>query len=176
MTTLPLPLILAATLLFQGADKPFASDAGNFRIMLPGVPQEQTMQVPSAIGPLQVYLYSVDQDGNIWVVIYNDYPEQIAKADPDQVLERTLKRTVANTKGTLVSKKDIKLDGFPGKEFEATVPSLDQEGGTLTQRARTYLVKKRLYQVILTGPADQVKSKAGDAFFASFALIKKPAR
>jgi len=172
MTTLPLPLILAATLLFQAADKPFSSDAGNFKIAMPGVPKEQTIKVASPIGPIETHIFMVEQDGASWAAVYNDYPDQVAQADSDKILEGAVKGTVGNIQGKVVSKKDIKVDGFPGKEFEATIPA--PGGGTATYRGRTILVQKRLYQLVLTGKDAQVKTKAGDAFLGSFALIKKP--
>ncbi len=163
----------AESLMIQGAEKPFACDAGNFKIAMPGVPTEQTIKAPSAIGPLEIHIYMVNQDGTAWGTVYVDYPEKLADVDPDEVLEGAVADAVGNLRGALVlSKKDIQLDGFPGKEFEATVPA--QGGGNLTYRGRIYLVKTRLHQLTVIGPADRVKTKAGDAYLASFALIKKP--
>jgi hypothetical protein len=63
------------------------------------------------------------------------------------------------------------LDGFPGKEvkFEGT-----SGGKKLTGHIRVYLVKSRLYQLLVFGQGNVTVPRADvDKFFASFKRLKK---
>jgi hypothetical protein len=75
---------------------------------------------------------------------------------------------VAGSRGTLVTKHEVRLGSVPGREFELTMHSAS--GTPSLARSRLYLDRGRLYQLTLIGPANTVRSKSGDGFLDSFSL------
>jgi hypothetical protein len=71
---------------------------------------------------------------------------------------------VARAKGKLHSDRPIRLDGYPGREFEIEVE------GKVRIRTRLYAVKNRLYQLLITGPDEWLRSRDPGRFLESFQL------
>jgi hypothetical protein len=178
MATAPLLLALAlavqvpAPAAARAPAKPFVSEAGGFRIDLPGDPVEQVKTADSPLGPLEFHIFAVTHGGATYAASYNDMPEVLALADPDRALEGGVEGALKNTRGKLLIKRNIAIDGHPGKEFTSHVPGLP--GTTHCNRARLYLVRTRLYQVVLAGTEEQVSGEAGERIFKSFALLNPP--
>lgn len=170
------PLLLALALAGQAPGpvpaKPFVSEAGGFRVELPGTPKEQVRTADSPLGPLEFHIFVVTHGGATYSASYNEFPEAIALSEPDRALEGGVEGALKNTKGKLLVKRDIAIGGHPGKEFTSRVPGL--LGTTQSYRARIYLVGTRLYQVVLCGPEEAISGEAGERVFKSFALLKPP--
>lgn len=68
----------------------------------------------------------------------------------------------------MLSEQDIRLGTYPGKEFRLENP------GKAIVRHRVYLVKQRIYQVLVETPLDreQALSSDSDKFLNSFQLLK----
>ncbi len=171
-TPLLLALVFAAQAPAAAPAKPFVSEVGGFRVDLPGDPIEQVKTAESPLGPLEFHIFTVMHGGATYAAAYNDMPEVLALADPDRALEGGVEGALKNTKGKLLIKRNIAIDGHPGKEFTSSVPGLF--GSTMSYRARLYLVRTRLYQVVLTGKEEQVSGEAGERVFRSFALLNPP--
>jgi hypothetical protein len=168
-------VLLAAAIALQAPGKPFVSQAGGFRATLPGTPKEQKQAVDTAAGKIDINIFLHEDNDVATTVMYSDYPEAMMKlADPDKVLEGGVDGAIKNTKGDLLSKRDISINGYPGKEFEAAMVA--PNGQKLIYRARIYLVNARLYQLIQAGPRDSLTPKQSQDFFKSFSLTNpKPA-
>lgn len=93
--------------------------------------------------------------------------DEVLKRKPkNKILEDAVQGAVDNVKGTLLSKSDIEIDGFPGKQF-------DIKSDQFIAKCRIYLVKNRMYlPMVIAQPTLKLPLEA-DAFHAAFKLIKK---
>ncbi len=173
-------LVLAAPALADDPSprrKPFTSKDGGFSVVMPASPTRKELSVPTPLGPIELQMYIVEQDGVAYFASYADYPEDyVAKNDPQQMLDGAQSGAIGNVKGELVSDSKIELDGNPGREFEFDFPKV---GGPIPGgggKARVYLVKNRLYQLQVLGKKEQVDDPSADRYLDSFKLTaSKPA-
>lgn len=160
---------LAAPLVAPGSDKPteFSSAACKFKAKFPGTPKEQSQMAAG----VQMKMFATESRNGVFAVSVADMP--IPANEPaekiDERLDGAQAGVIKNVNGTLKDSKKVKLaDKYAGRDFTATI-SKPMEG---LIRARVYLVGKRLYQVMVMGTEDFVKSKDADQFFESFALTE----
>ncbi len=150
------------------AFKPFASKAGRFSVLLPGDPKEQvtTREVDSA--KLELHAFVVEtNDGTAYIVGYNDFPtgsDATATPDTEKVLNGARDSAATNWHGKLERESKISIDGFPGRELRIKV-----EGGAFD--LRIYLVKNRLYQILVGG--SDVPPATVKKYLDSFKLTKE---
>jgi hypothetical protein len=141
--------------------KEFSSKSGGFTVLLPGAPKEY--KVGDSVR------FMVRMGSTTYGIIYDDFPN-LKEADAVAVkknLESGVEATIKSTKGKLLSTKDIKLGDHVGLEFQI---ELAKEG--LHMRARVYLIKGRVYQVIVRAPPDVATSKTATDFLDSFKVTK----
>ncbi len=157
---------------FTAGSKPvwqeFSSPEGNFAVLMPGSPSHEIKQVKTALGALDMHMFSREIRRSAYIIIYSDYPEIITRAPADKVLDGGRDGAVANSKGRLISEQYITLDGgHAGRELTIEVP----EKGTL--KVRAYLVGRRLYQIMVASPKDLADSEENIAFLRSFKLLTR---
>ncbi len=138
--------------------------------MMPGKPKERTIVARSGEGEgvVEAHLFAVVADDVRRLVSYIDRPQPLAPGEVDAGLEEVVRGSILSGKGTLVSKKPIRLGEVPGREFEFDSVGLDDRPRYV--RARAYLDGPRIYQVLIGGPKAKVAGAPGDAFLNSFAL------
>ena len=148
---------------------PFSSPEGNFSILMPGTPSHATNAVNTAVGTIDMHMYSRELGNNTaYAVIYSDYPEFITRASPDKVLDGGRDGAIANSKGKLISEQNIFLDGgHAGREIKIDIP------GKGLMKIRAFLVRNRLYQVMVAAPGDVIDSEESRKFLTSFNLLTK---
>jgi hypothetical protein len=162
-----IPLVAAAKD-DKDAWKELAPKDGGFVVMMPGTPverKEEDLKTPS--GPIELHIFEVERkkEETAYVVLYCEIPESALKNSTDEKrLDYAKKRAVAGTKGKLKVEKKLKLGSHPGRELHFEV-----EGKGLV-RLRMYVVKDKLYQLLVAGPKNQVTSKDADKFLESFKL------
>jgi hypothetical protein len=185
------PLFLATficlsfvTVLAQQAAIPAASGKwitiapanSGFSVAFPGQPSPSVQPVKDQPG-LEHHMLSLETEPAGYVVTYVQFNEDVT--DPDAVkllLDRGREGGLASSGGKLKSEKDIKLNGFSGREWLVDLP------GGLSATARAYWVKRQLYQLIFVaipkaneGPeAIKVRQDLANKFFESFTLISEP--
>ena len=119
-------------------------------------------------GPIEVHMFVAEQGQKAWLVGYSDYPEALVEAsDPATMLAGARDGAVSNVNGQLVSDAEITLNGYPGREFSASVT---QNGQEIVLRQRVYMVGNRLYQVVVIAPKGEENSTEVEDFFQSFRL------
>jgi hypothetical protein len=133
------------------------SAEGGFAVLLPGRPQvvesqpHREMRVGLRNGACTVAWQDLGAD---------------AEKDPDEHLDRASNGALSALGARQRSRKAIRLGGeHPGREVTAVV---GENGRRL--RARLYLVRGRLYQVVVTGAPGWVDSAEADAILESFRL------
>lgn len=139
----------------------YSSRTGRFSIMMPAEPTLQEQPVDTAAGKLMNYVFLSQKGSAAFAISYADYPQN--DADPQGVLDRVRDGAVTGIKGTLVSGKNITHKGYPGREFQAST-----QGALYT--SRIFLVKDRLYQMVVVAPATQLSAAETNRFLTSFDL------
>ena len=171
MTLAPM-LLLATSLVAQSAStdlKPFDSAEGKFSATLPGKPVVSSQDIPTPIGKIAMRTYMIETGKNATAVLYCDYPESIAKADPNKVLDGARNGAITSIKGKLVEGKSVKMGEIPGRAFEY---EMRRNGVSMVGRCRLYLDKSRLYQVMVIGTPDFARSETSTKVLDSFKITK----
>ncbi|MCL5275564.1 MAG: hypothetical protein M1434_12605 [Chloroflexi bacterium] len=171
--TISLVLVCAFLLVACGGAAPswqdFSSDKGKFTVTMPATPKESSQSVDTAAGKIDLYLYTAQVGTSAYLVSFSDYPaDMMSQADPAKVLDGAMNGAVTNISGTILSSQDITLSGNPGKDFSAEGKIKNPGDGSV--RGRIYLVKNRLYQIIVVGMKDQIPTADADKYLQSFKL------
>jgi hypothetical protein len=143
----------------------YSPEGGRYRVDMPGAPKVNT--APIAVGPGQSTSMTeaeVRLGPVSYLASYVDYPERIARAaSADLMLDRV--RDGSSAGNTLRAEKKLTLGRFPGREYVVV-----QANGTNTAM-RTYWVRGRLYQLMVTGGAGIEAQPGTRRFFESFNLV-----
>ena len=152
--------------------KEFSSAKGKFSVLMPGDPQEQHQVVNTAVGPIDLYMYTIDSGSIAYIVGYSDYPEDFIKnSEPKKILDGAREGAVRNIKGTLVASREITLEGHPGMEFAFDVPKRPEFPYDGIGRSHMFLVGNRLYQCMVIGKKSSSVEEV-TKFVDSFRLSK----
>jgi hypothetical protein len=174
MTARLLTAALVLPLLLGADNKPvsaqgvrFTSEAGRFEIRLPAKPSEGSKTVPTAVGNVEAKIFQCQGPDWCCMVMYSDYPrDMVMNAEPEAVLDGARNGAVANVQGAkLQSETRVKLGKYPGRDVLINVQS-----GRFFARWRCYLVEERLYQIIVVGSEEFVRSQDTDRMLQSFKL------
>jgi hypothetical protein len=165
--SLALPLLLGAAQedLPAGWKMVAPKDAG-FSVTMPSAPMEKKQQVKTATGTLTVILQIAEgRNDSHFVVSYCDFaPGDLKKGDVDKRLDQARDGAVASAGGKKRSEEAIKLGSHPGREI------VIEKDGEVVVKMRIYLVKNRLYQVMVLGNGPVFASKDAATFLDSFRL------
>lgn len=151
------------------------SEKYGFSIEFPADPSFSQQDVNTAVGDIKMNMYMLDMSNNsssknaVYGVIESTYPESyFTDADDafnENVLNGAINGGANNVNGTILYKKDLVFNGYPGKEAKIGI-----EGAFIY--FKTYLVENNLYitQVICFPENDG--NRDIDRFMDSFELIK----
>jgi len=127
----------------------YSSDTGRFTALMPGDPKTEMQSIPTAVGSIDMYFFSVDQPNVSFAVAYADYPSEIiSKVSASALLDAGRNGALANVKGKLERKVDVFFGTDPGQEFwfKANVRNMPGYG-----HAVVMLRGARLYQMLVVG-------------------------
>lgn len=146
-----------------------------FAAEMPGAPKKETHTVETEAGTLSFNTYTVESGGEVFIVGYNDFPEEMREVDPAELLENAKAGAVRNVNGRITGEREITIGGHPGREFVGDGVSPEGEGaqkrdGEATFTARIYWVSPRLYQVLHVRPKGNAPGDNARRFLDSFAL------
>jgi hypothetical protein len=149
--------------------KTYTSKTGRFQVKLPHEPETETKTLVIGPGNQSVKVTTMKSAGpgsTVFAVTYADYPASFSNVPTRQILDG-VRDGLKSTDGKVTEDSETFLgtDKLPGRQLR-----IDARRRAI--RARVFLVGHRLYQVMVTGPADQVGSDAADAFLDSFELLK----
>jgi hypothetical protein len=177
MTTKATALIAAILLLTCGSQQArhksaqsdwvvFSPKDGGFSVKLPSKPTEQSLPQSTEAGRTPPPLYELTSGGLKYVITYKDHPFSVEGAQRDKLLDMGAEAGITGAGGKVVSNKPISLDDYPGREVKGEM------GGFLNQ-SRVYLVKQRLYLLIVWLPADKAGSENAAKFLESFKIVAR---
>jgi hypothetical protein len=140
--------------------KDYVFDQDGFAISAPARPTVGRRVIATEFGPVDMHDYDIGLgDSGALGVYVSDHGNDMLKVDPKLVLRSCI------SGGTLISEREISLQGFPGLAWEA-----EDKKAHYTWRA--YAVRTKVYQVLVVTPIG--KPYDGTARFQnSFRLLAK---
>jgi hypothetical protein len=139
----------------------FTSAEGKFKVEMPGSPREETLYAAG----IPLTTYRIEEKDGAYGVAYADLPipEGASSQQITHMLNSARDGAVQNVNGKFKGESQIRLEGkYPGREIRADLPVDD---GIL--KARMYLVKKRVYMLMVTGRSAWVNSANAKRFLDS---------
>lgn len=150
----------------------FDSQAGKFRVLMPKAPEVRKQSFPMQGTKLTIQMHTFtaldDQRSHqaAYSVAYADFPFIPTTAEAAEVLlDASQSQILLNN--TLLARSSLQLKGNPGRELKLKDPK-----GLLT-RARMFLVKERIYMVMVFSHSEQGLASNSDRFLNSFELADK---
>lgn len=136
----------------------FSPTGSGFEIMLPSEPNEKV----ETRANYTTHMYSSTVGRTVYLISYSDY-----STIPEKALEVNRDDFNKQMQATLISSRNVELDGKTGLEFTSEISSANV-------KSRIFLVGKRLYQMATLVFKDTQDDKNVDRFFQSFAFLKTP--
>lgn len=168
-------IVLVGTIVFaqdkvEGSWYKLNSAEGKFTVLMPLEPALEISDIGGGEESIELYLYSIYYKSTVFMTAFNDLPFETLKTDEiELLLDEGRDSALQDLAGKLISEKKISLHTYPGREIIGKGKVAD--GSPVDIRFRLFLVKNRLYQLILLAP-ENVNSPDVDKFFLSFDLVK----
>lgn len=158
------PVVIA-----QARWQALAPSNSGFTVLMPGKPTEKSQTIDTVFGRMTLHTFtsSLGQGQGNYTVSYVELPEEMATIAPPEVLLETLSNAFSkNERLKLLNQADVRIEQYPGREL--TFEDVNQN----IVRHRTYLVKRRMYQMAVETPQARETdlSKNVENFFNSFKL------
>jgi len=148
----------------------------SYTVQMPARPVESVQDLHTPTGPLPMHVSMVSMGPQeAYMAAYIDYPENfknLSNDSNDTLLEGAVQGGLSNSHATLVSKKRIAIDGYPGVEIEMMIPDGEVRGGGRAF-SRIYWVAPRVYILVGGGPDSKEVKQAATKFLDSFKLKKR---
>ena len=152
-------IAIAATAAAQTAEQTgwveFAPEGGGFSMLFPTAPVEAIKEKPT----YTLHSFTTTSGRATYVASYTDYQE--IKGDPATFLTANRDRFIKGLQATLISSREITLDGHTGLEFTGENPAANL-------KSQLFLVGKRLFQTATVVFKDVDQTQYVDRFFESF--------
>jgi hypothetical protein len=142
--------------------KEITSQDGGFRVLMPPGAARLSADEEPPVGKITLTTYTVKQNGDGYFVGWADLPPK-PPFDPEDFVKGVAKRY---DNAEVRSSKAVTLQDNPGREFELETPKTRKVVG------RLYVVKNRLYELIVIGDGSRPPASAeAQKFFSSFQLL-----
>ena len=141
----------------------YRSTPGRYSVLMPCAPTTETKSTETDLGPIAMQMASCVTSNRFTSVIYYDVPSTVSKT-AEQLLTDTADAFMKG--GGFVekaSRQQIALDGHPGIEIIGE----SQDGQSVVQ-ARYYLVRSRVYLIMVGTAASDVAAADVGNYFGSF--------
>jgi hypothetical protein len=137
----------------------FAPEGGGFSILFPTQPVE-TINKKTAY---TLHSFTITANRATYVAAYSDYEE--VKLKPAEFLVANRDRFNKGLQATLISSREITVDGHTGLEFMSENPAANI-------KSQLFLIGNRLFQTATVVLRDTDQTEWTDKFFASFKFVK----
>lgn len=155
--------------------KPLVSEEGHFSVTIPGGFSEVDMEsqaVDTEVGQIRTVNYSASSDHSTYIVGSSDYPKDIIaaiKGKEQEIFEGAQEGLLMHMKGSVVSKKDLMIDGHKARTVEFTA---HVENESLYGKLQLILAEPRLYHMLyITNQKDELNADKVKEFFTSLKII-----
>ena len=138
----------------------------SFSVSLPKRPKVESRIQSAEFGEVTTLTLSVTVGDTWFRAGYTEYPDSIVRQhDPDYLLGGAAKSVAERGGGVVQTERTVDITGWPGREL--TILTLR---GTIAITARVFLVRNRIYQLVVAVPSDATADRAIDRFLRSFQL------
>jgi len=144
----------------------FSPKDGGFSIMMPDKPSQRDLSHNTDNGKASSPLYELTKDAFKYVITYLDYPFSAEGKERDKLLDTGAEAGITNVGGKVVSNTPISIDSYPGREVKGEMQGI-------LYRSRVYLVRQRLYLLIVWMPTTKASSENATKFLESFKLVAR---
>lgn len=153
----------------------FTSEAGNFTILFPQEPVEQTQDVAGT----ELHSFIADLGSSAYMVMYNEFPAELVNNELldgmfEQFFNDARDGMLASIDGALTAEEDLTFEGHPGRRIEFDVADGQLPGGGAGV-IQFYFIGNRLYQVGILTNEGQDSAEEIETFLASFKLLNPAA-
>lgn len=156
----------------------YSSPEGRFSVTFPAPPGpvgDNTVMTVNGKLLLKMITATPDRSRVAYAVMWGDYPASDAPGKEgrdraEEFFENGGRALTGPGKGTMQRQAKLSLGNYPGREY--WVQLSDNRGD---QRVRAYLVKNRIYMVMVTGMAGTTSSPDAEPFFKSFQVSEAAA-
>ena len=155
----------------------FKSYEGRFRVLSPGVFQQQVDSIETPVGELayHIFFYQPEAkdsaDNLIYMLSYCDYPDFSLDADSTELLneffEATIESAVESVHGELAYASDRPYFDYPGRIWR-----IDYLNGQAVIKTRALIVGNRYYALQAATLKGYSLNTASDRFMDSFRLLE----
>ena len=160
---LPLALLLCFVQAVSGLQCEWTKVApagGGFSVMMPARPEEELKPGDG----LTTHLFTVTTDDALYIVAYGDYAP-IVRMNVDEELTANRDRFLKGVNATLISTRQITLDGRKGIEFTG-------ESDQAAFKSRIFMFGIRIHQIAVAVFKGKEASASANRFFSSFEFTK----
>jgi serine/threonine protein kinase len=147
----------------------FSPAGQGFSVRLPGQPRTVTRKQQTKRGEVEQTEHTLSATPFHYSVTYADFPGKLIQKDEvDEALDMARDGAVKAVEGARLREyKRVELDGHPGRELVIEIKDGEKSA---TIRGRFYLVKQRLYQVLVAGNTADMKRAEVAYYLDSFRL------
>ena len=132
-----------------------APEGAGFSILLPGK-AEETINKKSAF---TLHSFNVTAGRATYIASYSDYLP--GKLDPTTALTANRDKFIKSLQATLISSREITIDGRSGIEFTSETPAANV-------KSQMFLIGNRMFQTVAFVFKDVDETRNVDRFFESF--------
>lgn len=136
----------------------FEPEGAGFSVLMPGKPVETVDKRAT----YTLHSFTVQMGRGTYIASYSDYAPEV-KLNPNTALTSNRDKFNKSLKATLVSSREITLDGHTGLEFTSETPAANV-------KSQLFLVGNRMYQTVTFVFKDVDETRHVDRFFESFKL------
>ena len=138
----------------------FAPEDAGFSILFAGKPVETIDKKPS----FTLHSFSLTLGRATFIASYTDY--EPGKLDPQTALTANRDKFNKRLQATLVSTREITVDGHTGLEFTGETPAANV-------KSQLFLIGNRMFQIVTFVFRDVDETRNVDRFFESFKFTTK---
>lgn len=158
----------------SAAWRQYESEEGKFTVRMPGEPRHTMQYLESKAGQVPMHLYEVDLGlRGACISGYTDLSGFSIAASDDSLLDAAAEGAEQFGEMTIISKKEISLHGYKGREV-LLQPSAIKYGKDTFAVGRIYFVPPRLYLNIIAGPNSSELNQEKLKYLDSFRPLSTP--
>lgn len=144
--------------------KQYPYPADGFAVFAPIEPVYSNRVQTTDVGNVEIHTYAIKLNENSVVMISSSQVRGLDKESAKDRLQKAKDGALKAGSATLVSEKEITLGSYPGLQYEATSQGLHV-------RARMYIVKDRLFQLLDICPLSSPFPEDAERITSSFKLV-----
>ena len=156
----------------------YNSKVGNYKILMPSMPKEESMKLISAFGELTMYFASLESEGTddniLYQCAFSEYPTEkinsnMNKEGLDNFFNGAADASAKKMNGKVTTITESKYKEYPGRYV---VIALNVDGEDYIALQKLILVKNRFFMLQTFTKPSRAENNNAKKFFESFDLYQ----